>query len=207
MGFLITIIIAISGFRTFGRWRREKLEEKRIEVAFEALAVAYESNYIFGHIRSPMSYSSEWADMPPVPGESESERQRRGSFYATLKRIDDNKDYFDRAWRLQPRCMAMFGPEAEDIFLQLHQARRMVETSAGMLTWDRDQLGKDKEDFEFRQQLKADVWAEFGQLTKEGDRVGKKLEDFRARMEALCRPVIDREYSSFSIKASVRPSP
>jgi hypothetical protein len=35
-GLITTIIIAIAGFRTFGKWRREKLEEKRIEVATTA---------------------------------------------------------------------------------------------------------------------------------------------------------------------------
>jgi len=39
-GFGITIGIAVGGFRTFGRWKREKLEERRIEVAIDALASA-----------------------------------------------------------------------------------------------------------------------------------------------------------------------
>lgn len=38
VGFIITICIAVGGFRTFGRWKREKIEEKKIEIAFEALA-------------------------------------------------------------------------------------------------------------------------------------------------------------------------
>jgi hypothetical protein len=41
IGFCITIGIAIGGFRTFGRWKREKIEEKRIDVAIEALALTY----------------------------------------------------------------------------------------------------------------------------------------------------------------------
>jgi hypothetical protein len=39
IGLLITITIAIGGFRTFERWRKEKLEEKRIDIAIEALAL------------------------------------------------------------------------------------------------------------------------------------------------------------------------
>ena len=48
VGFVITSIIAVAGFRTFARWRREKLEEKRIEIAFDAMAVAYEAKHVFG---------------------------------------------------------------------------------------------------------------------------------------------------------------
>jgi hypothetical protein len=47
VGFGITITIAIGGFRSFERWRREKLEERRIETAFEALTIAHETKFIF----------------------------------------------------------------------------------------------------------------------------------------------------------------
>jgi hypothetical protein len=57
IGFAITVGIAIGGFRTFGRWKREKVEELRMETAIAALAAAYKSKYVFQHIRSPMSYS------------------------------------------------------------------------------------------------------------------------------------------------------
>ena len=46
VGFLITIVIAISGFRTFGRWKRERIEERRIDIAFDALSVAAESKIV-----------------------------------------------------------------------------------------------------------------------------------------------------------------
>jgi hypothetical protein len=38
-GLITTITIAVAGFRTFGKWRREELEERRIDVAIEALAL------------------------------------------------------------------------------------------------------------------------------------------------------------------------
>jgi hypothetical protein len=56
IGFTITLGIAVTGFRTFGRWKREKLEERRIEVALDALALAYESKYVFSNIRSPATF-------------------------------------------------------------------------------------------------------------------------------------------------------
>src|SRR5713226_647489 len=108
VGLAITIGIAIGGFRTFGRWKREKLEERRIEVALDFLGVAYEAKYIFANIRGAMSYEYEWQDMPVDDAQTAAQRSNRGQFYATLKRIERNKDFFDKVWQLQPRCMAVF---------------------------------------------------------------------------------------------------
>src|SRR4051794_22993667 len=91
-GFLITIIIAISGFRTVGRWRREKLEERRIETAFDALSIAHETKFIFGNIRSSLTEGYEWADMPHWDGDTDDHRRRRGPYFAAIKRINANAD-------------------------------------------------------------------------------------------------------------------
>ncbi|HKO06670.1 MAG TPA: hypothetical protein VJ487_03070, partial [Alphaproteobacteria bacterium] len=77
IGFIITITIAVGGFRTFGRWKKEKIEEKRIDAAIEALALVYESKFIFDNIRSEMSFPYEWRDMPVGYG-SEEQRNARG---------------------------------------------------------------------------------------------------------------------------------
>jgi hypothetical protein len=177
IGFIITTTIAIGGFRTFERWKREKLEEKRIDTAIEALALAYESKFIFDHIRSEMSFGYEWQDMP-VQHESEERRNARGPFYAMLKRIEMNKEYFDRAWKLQVRCTAIFGPEVEETFLLLQKARREVEVSAGMLYRNPEPDFKSSDNLETWNSFRADVWPAYGKLAKEGDQVGKKTGGF-----------------------------
>jgi len=193
IGFLITIVIAVTGFRTFGRWKKEKIEEKRIDTAIEALALAYESKFIFDHIRSEMSFGYEWEDMPDSYG-NEEERNARGPFYATLKRIEANKDFFERAWKMQVRCTALFGSEVEEIFLLMHRARREIEVSAGMLLRDPQPTLKRQDNLETWNQFRADVWPAYGQLAKGGDKVGKKLSEFKSKMEKLCRPIINQEY-------------
>lgn len=89
---LFTISIAVGGFRTFNRWKREKIGEKRIDIAIEALALVYESKFIFDHIRSEMSFPYEWQDMPEGYGSVE-QRSARGQFYAVLKRISAQKEF------------------------------------------------------------------------------------------------------------------
>lgn len=194
VGLLMTFGIAVGGFRTFNRWKREKLEEKRIDVAIDALSLVYESKYIFDHIRSVMAFGYEWQDMPDHTGDTPQQRDQRGPYYATLKRIEANKEFFDRAWKMQVKCTAVFGREAEQIFLLMQKARREIEVSAGMLYRDPEPTHKSEDNLETWKGFKADVWSPYGKLAKQGDQVGKKLKEFEERMETLCRPIIDQHY-------------
>jgi hypothetical protein len=190
IGFAITIGIATLGFRSFGRWRREKLEEKRIEIALETLAIAHECKYIFGGIRSPLSYPHEWKDLPLWPGETEEQREARGPYAAILFRIDRNKDFLDRLFRLQPRFMAMFGTEREKTFLKCYQARRFIEVSAAALMRD---VGRQREWNEERQKRReryeADIWGSTDDENPELDRVSRLLQEFQTSIINLCEPV------------------
>jgi hypothetical protein len=76
VGLIITIGIAVGGFRTFGRWKREQLEEKRIETAIDALAIVYESKFVFDNIRSEATFDYEFKDMPESFGTSEEQHPR-----------------------------------------------------------------------------------------------------------------------------------
>ena len=96
VGFFVTIGIAYFGFRTFERWKREKIEEKRIDIAIEALELAYECQEVFEMIRNPGTLGSEYADMPRRDPEDDREWSQRGPFYAILKRVQDRADFFER---------------------------------------------------------------------------------------------------------------
>jgi hypothetical protein len=193
-GLLVTVIIAVGGFRTFGRWKKEKIEEKRIEVAIDALALMYESRFIFDNIRSGFSFQGEWDDMPRRPGESNDMWNRRGSFYAILKRIEAHREFFERAWKLQVRCAAIFGPKVEETFLLLQKSRREVEVSAGMLMRDPEPEHRSADNLRTWESFREDVWALEAQVNGRPDRVGSKLTDFRSQIEQLCRPIVDHEF-------------
>lgn len=194
IGFMITISIAIGGFRTFGRWRREKLEERRIDMAFDALTIAHETKFIFQSIRSPLAQGYEWADMPERSGDTEDKRQRRGTYYATFKRIRDNKAFFERVWKLQPRCMALFGSQVEATFMKLHQARRHVEVAAQMLAENVDDPDRTGNSRDLYEQLRRDVW-DHGGYESEKDRVGKMLNEFVTEVIRFAEPVVQQQYS------------
>jgi hypothetical protein len=195
-GLVLTGYIGYQGLRTFDRWRREKIEGKRIDVALDALSTAYKSKYVFEYIRSPLVRSHEFADMPGRDDGKEKRKQGEAP-YAILKRIEANKDFFDHVWELQPKFMAVFGKETEEIFMLLHTARRDIEIACEMLMWDVPQPNaheRDSEEAKLYVQLRRDISSSSGATAKDGDAVGTKLEKFRERIEALCRPAVDSEF-------------
>lgn len=194
-GLLITLGIALAGFRSFERWRREKIEEKRIDAAVDALVLIREMKWVFENIRSPASYDYEWQDMPMQPGEEENKRRSRGSFYAVLKRIEAHREFFDRAWKLQIRCGALFGQKADDALLLLQRARRQVEVSAGMLMRDPWPEYRTEDNKTTWEKFRTDVWGgDYGAEFDLQDTVGTKLEECRGTIEGICRPFLDRQY-------------
>jgi hypothetical protein len=193
IGFAITIVIAIGGFKSFGRWRREQLEGKRIDIAIEALTMAYRTKFVFQNIRALMAMSNKWEDMPKLEDDTDNKRMQRGSFYAVFKRIQRNKDYFEGLWDLQPKFMAVFGPETESTFLKVHQARRNIEVAAQML-YDKaiepERTDSDAATRKMYNELRAHLWAPMGKLTDKGDEVGKLLDEFEQEIEAICLPLL-----------------
>jgi hypothetical protein len=95
---------------------------------------------------------------------------------------------------MQVRCTALFGPQVEETFLLIQRARRKVEVSAQMLLRDPEPQYKTDDLTNTWNSFRADVWPAYGMLAKSGDEVGKMLREFKAKMEALCRPIIDRQY-------------
>jgi hypothetical protein len=193
IGMVITTIIAIAGFRTFGRWQREQIEERKIELALEALSLAYESKAVFGHIRSRVMYRGEGSDVPEKAGESEEHKRQRESFFAVLKRIEASNDYFTRIWALQPKFIAIFGERTEEIFDQLHKARRDIEATASVMVFEDEVL--DPKDASYKEELRGYRTTIFGPMRRnDADPIAEKLDDFRKRIDGLCRPVVDRTY-------------
>jgi len=193
IGFCITIGIAVGGFRTFGRWKRERIEERRIEVALDALAIAYEAKFRFQTIRSRRVLESEWEDIDETRGNVEfplpSRREGQRSPYAVLKRIDRAEEFFERVSKIEPKFMAIFGRETEAIFAILYGAKLRVETAAESL-FEECSFEHGPSDMEARERmrkLRVDIFASADDAKPE-DVVVQNVLEFQKRIEELCRP-------------------
>jgi hypothetical protein len=196
-GLILTGVVSGIGLRTFGKWRRETIEARKIEVAVDALSLAYQSKWVFENVRAPLFFAYEYEGMPKRSGETEDERSMRGKYFAVMRRIERNSQFFKAVWDIQPRVMALFGAETEKIFREMHEARRQVEVSAGLLYQHFHaekgvQLTPDTKKLR-RQQLEDIDWAE-ASAAEGGDRIGAKLTAFQTGMEKLCRPIVERGY-------------
>jgi len=198
LGIALTAAVAIAGFRSFGHWRREKIEERRIEVALDALAIAYESGFRFEGIRSTVLREDEYADID-APSKDPSRfivhRDGQRSPYAVLKRMRNNHEFFRKVFDIEPKFMAVFGAETEEIFAQLYDAKQMVQTCAEAL-YEEARVEHDPSDQQARErmmQLRRTIYASKGKIA-DNDKVGQKVLDFKRRIEALCRPIVDQTY-------------
>jgi len=129
---------------------------------------------------------------PLKKGKAKQDRNRRGGSYATLVRLNAHADYFERVSRLQPKAIAVFGAAVEVAFQRLNEAQILVRDAAVQLTWHlpvRPEK-RSEEDFEMRMRLRGDLWAGF----QEPDRVEMELSAFRNEIEAIFRPIIEREF-------------
>jgi len=187
IGVVVTGSLAYAGLRTFDRWKREKLEENRISVALDALAISFEASYVFDDIRSRLVRSYEWEDMK-IKGAG---AQQRGP-YAILKRMEAKQPFFDKALSLEPKFLAVFGRDKNAIFERLFSARRQVIVSAETLIDDNRSPENNEVRME-RVKWRKQIFASPGTVDPE-DEVVKLLQQFQNEIEEFCAPIVHRRF-------------
>ncbi|WP_161850250.1 hypothetical protein [Bradyrhizobium sp. CCBAU 051011] len=191
IGFCITVTIALGSFRTFGRWKREKIEEKRLDVALEALSVAYEAQMVFEDIQRPYIGQYEWQSMPDQ-GMDKEEKERRQPIYAVINRLDRHVSYFERVLSLQPKFMAVFGSETKNTFTKLYRARNGIQAAVEALMFMDHPIRPDEEGTVA--QMRSDIWNTKGPAAIEPERTKKLVLEFQSDIERICGPLVNREF-------------
>ena len=192
-GLLMSALISFLGLRTFGKWQREKVHERKLEVAFEALTLAYESSMVFDDIRRRLVRAYEWSDLKP-DGMTDKEFEQAKSTLAIINRFSRHNDFFDRVLKLQPRLMAVFGPATEATIHKLHMARNTIQVACEMLIEIPDpKPGTDE--WSLILQMRSDIWDSNSSGVAEPNRVTKLLNEFRSEIESTCGPFVNREYA------------
>ncbi len=113
------IYAAHKGSDTFKQWRRQKSEERRIELAEQILTLAYKITRAFEGIRSPAMLSGEMTRVEASLREQLEPDDKRsfGSNLITaqgaLLRIDHYKNLWDALLDTMPVAKAVFGNDIE----------------------------------------------------------------------------------------------
>jgi hypothetical protein len=199
IGFLITISIALGSFRTFNRWKRERIEEKKLDIALEALSIAYEAQMIFEDIQRPFISAHESADMPIDQDVPEKEINRQRTLYAIINRLQRHTGFFERVLALQPKFMAVFGREADAVFMKLHRARNGIQAAIEVLMF---MESPGPEDAELIAQMRSDIWNTKGPNVKEPEKTKKLTAEFRDDIERICAPLVNRKLSKDTTKTT-----
>src|SRR4051812_17984128 len=153
IGVVLTGILAWRGLNSFERWRNEKIEERRIQVAIDALAIAHEATIVFAAVMARGVSNDEYAEMSDGanPSTQGVYRSAQTGPYVVLKRLRLHDEFFERAGKLEPQYAATF--DAGDEFARLFEARRSLEVIATVL-FDDCRIELDPEDREGRTRRK-----------------------------------------------------
>jgi hypothetical protein len=100
--------------------------------------------------------------MPRKDGESDEQWNHCGPFYAIMKRVQDQKDFFDRVAKLRPRFMAVFDATSSKFFNTIREARTHVYVSAQALCYAQPGYFNGPA----RQKMECDIWD--GRLNRTG---------------------------------------
>lgn len=101
------------GLYALASQRRMLTKAKRTEIALEALALAFETQFMCDTLRNTFAKDRAWGD---AKAQSRDKHRRASHYSAILKRLDLHNSYFARLWQLQPRYMAEFGVDRAPFF-------------------------------------------------------------------------------------------
>ena len=154
---------AYIGRNTFADWKRQKQEERRLEIAERTLTLAYRLRYDFHSVRTPLidqyeldeaesvlrQDSGDWWDQ-----QSEALKQRARIAQAIMNRLRRHRDDWQKIWELKPLALAFFGSAAEqhlDVFWQQYRSLLQDAESYADLAGLSDESSKVARETLFRQ--------------------------------------------------------
>lgn len=163
------------------RWR-EIAKVRQTEIAFEALALAYETQFLCDTIRHAFAEEPSRTD---VKSHVRAEHRRAAHYSAILKRLDLHNSYFARLWRLQPRYIAEFGADRAAFFRKPQEALSAILVNS-------DEAMRDAAKGEPYQVL--DYWrnagAGNGPSSEEMVKITALLREFVDRIQQDCTPIV-----------------
>ena len=188
------IYAAKVGANTFDSWKRQKQEERRMDVAERILTLAYKLKYNFQSVRAPLIEGHELEAAEKLLSEQQPEwwgglddagQKRARTGQAVFNRLKRHNHDWEQIWELKPLALAYFSPKVEVELDKFWQQYVAVQVAAEAYAHDG---GDDKE---FAAQLRQDLWR-----LGEGGRVGRVIDGAVTALEIELRPVITEQQSN-----------
>lgn len=197
------LIAAISFVYGIRAWQREFVGKRRIELAEDVLALAYEVEEIIQSIRSPFSSNKEGQSRAKKDWETEAETELLNRAYVVIERFEKREDRIANFRALKYRFMATFGQKSGEPFDKIDRTIRDIFLSANMLGthyWPRQGRAEMTAE-EFQQHLDEmhkheRVFWDMGHENDEiGPRISAAIEDIEQyALKAAQRPSIFRQW-------------
>ena len=123
----VTIILGV------GAWKREFIGKRQIELAEQLLAKFFEVSDAIAFVRNPSESSEEGKSRKRGDTESPEDRERLDRGYIVTERYQKRETIFADFNTLKYRCMATFGAETENIFIETDKVVNSIFVSARLL--------------------------------------------------------------------------
>jgi len=181
-----------KGANVFKTWRRQKIEERKMDAAERILTLTYRLRRAFTVIRSPMMWAGALDAAEKrlreagVTLDSLPELKRKNMIYhqAMLDRINSFEAEWAEIGAVTPIAAALFGKVVEEQLELLWRQRGAVAVASESYADDRGQ------DNEFTAQLRADMWEGMGKHNGAGDRITEIIDGVVTKVEAALLPVL-----------------
>ncbi len=194
-----TLIAAGTAVWGINTWRREHIGRKKIDLAEEILALAYEARDAFERIRYPLELAGEGGSRRSGPEETPDEENSLNYAYIPVERWNEKADLFAKLCSLRYRFMALNGAEYGRPFDELVKIRRDLARPYKALELKIANLHKrrpgEKDLPEYKKELEKarEKWqkdhkAQFDE--DGGDLLFARFNDMVDSLENLCRTVI-----------------
>ena len=178
------VVAALSFVYGVSAWRREFVGKRRIELAEEVLALAYEIEEIIGSIRRRSIYV-------PQSNDSGDKDQARSLADSIMERICSSQERFATFHSYKYRFEAMFGDDIHLSFCEIRCVRNEIAYSVEMLAKDywppNREHGMDSVELEWHRKGKFQLECIIWNRGKDNDKIGPRVREAVSRFEDVVR--------------------
>ena len=200
-GAAAVVYAAHKGSSTFKSWRRQKNEERRIDLAEQVLTLAYKSRRAIEDMRAPGILGVEMSELHAQLREQgvvddDTPVTHKGvlaNAQVILSRSNSRKAIWDALLDTLPVAKAIFGSEVEEQLEEFWKQRcRLIAAAhsyAGLIRWPRAHSEEATErQYKRQRDIENVIWA--GAADDEVDAVGAKVDAAVANLESWLLPTI-----------------